>query len=132
MDQRNLTERELIEKIDSFEAACEWNGTDPNDPKFSNGEEDENNMKKLKEVARALRNGVVLDFSDWNQRKWFGWRRYDPVSSGFRFCDSRYDYSLANADGAGLCVDTEKKLIHMHTHENFQPIWDKAWPVKII
>lgn len=132
MQKAKLSEQELIEQIDSFEAACKFNGTDPNDPKFTSGEEDDNYKRMLKEIARALRNGVVLDFSDWNQKKWWAWRRYDPVSSGFRFYGSNFDLATAFADGAGLCTDTEKKTVHLHTHPNFQPLWDKAWPVKIV
>lgn len=115
------------ELIDDFLPACQYNGTDPNDARFTTGSDRDIAREQLKEIAKALRAGHVLDYSNQDQEKWSPYFRWDGVSSGFRFRDSYCDNAVAYAGGAGLClvVPDKKTSDHFGSHPNFLKIWNR-------
>lgn len=122
---KDLLSQDMTEIILSLEDALKWNGTDPNHPKFHSEDDQDNAEQELKEIAKALRNGRILDYGDKNQKKWGAWRIFVP-GSGFRFGASNYDYTHSyTIVGPRLCTHDEKTILHLHTHPAFQPIWDR-------
>lgn len=106
--------QKVTDRVKTFEDACAENGTDPNDPRFSQGTPDEIAYKKLKEISRALNEGKKLSFADSNQRKWYPWFVYE--GSGFRFNGAFY--ALTNASSAGgsrLCVHSSELAQYLGT-----------------
>lgn len=117
----------IWELIDDFLPACQYNGTDPNHPRFTTGSDKDIAREQLVEIAKALRAGHVLDYSNKDQRKWTPYFIWDEVSSGFRFTVSTCVSAAAYADGAGLClaVPDEKTSNHFGSHPNFLKIWNR-------
>lgn len=107
---KDFFKRSIIERVTSFEDACQLTGEDPFDSNFSQGTCDEIAYKKLKVIAKALMEGKKLDPKDANQKKWYPW--HENSSAGFRFYDSCCGNTDTNAP-VGLCVDTEEKSNHM-------------------
>lgn len=109
------------ELIDSFEAACEYNNTNPNDPRFTNGTEAGNNMEMLAEIAKALNGGKVMKPGE---------RRYYPVfihdEAGFRLFAVDYDFTNSLTGGSPrLCCQKEEHAKYMGT--KFQPIYNRFY-----
>lgn len=123
------------DRIKTFEDACKALGLNPatevpfkkpttNRQKFLNA------CAKLDIISEALLEGVVLDWTDSNQKKWAPWfDRYSP-GAGFRFDDSGYWWTGTGAcGGARLCVDTSEKADYFGTQ--FLDIWnDFLQPIK--
>ena len=85
-----------------------------------------NALKELEEIARALRCGVELDYSDSSQKKWFVVMIWDKGASGFRFDASYFEYAITNAIGdPRLCLDTQEKAIHFGTSPEIVKIWNR-------
>jgi hypothetical protein len=114
--------------IDSFEKACEVNGTDPisilpypisTTPK----QEWLNALAKMDEIIRAINPGFTPDYSNSSQYKWYGWFKYESKNSGFRFDDSGCDGVLTySTGGSRLCSESEEKAIFIA--KTFIDIWN--------
>lgn len=114
----------ITERIKSFLDACEEIGEDPLGKKFSTGTPDDIAYQKLKVIAKALRDGVVLDYSNKSQQKWYPYFIYG--GSGFRFHDSYYGLTdTGAAGGSRLCVDTEEKAKHLGTTPEFLELYNQ-------
>lgn len=113
----------------NFEEACSITGDNPNDASFSTGTSDEVAYKRLKVATRAI-NREDNDGKDWEpdwqnsyEEKWQGWwdlERDKNNPSGFRFYDSAYVSTGANAP-ARLCCKTEAGL--KHSADKFLSDW---------
>ncbi len=69
-------------------------------------------LKTLLVVAEALREGVVLDWSNSNQVKYEP--RFVKNTSGFGFSGTRYaDWAAYSYVGSRLYVDTAEKAVYM-------------------
>ncbi len=65
--------------------------------------------KKLKLIIKVINEGVVFDYSDTNQKKWYPWFQW-VSGSGFVFSISYFDYSLTfTSVGVRLCFSTQEK-----------------------
>lgn len=111
-----ITER--MELIDSFEAACEFNNTNPADRKFTQGTEAGNNMEMLAEIAKALNGGKVMKPGE---------KRYYPVfihdESGFRLDSVSYGIAYSGTGGGPrLCCAEERHAKYMGT--KFLPFYN--------
>lgn len=103
--------KDIRDIVKSFEDACEVNGTTPDQvlppallPYLA---PDEIAYRKLKEITKALNEGIVLSFSNPNQRKWRPW--FEQTPSGFRFGASDFVYTFTHAGGGSrLCFAEEK------------------------
>lgn len=97
--------------VTSFEAACDYNNTNHNDAKFTQGTEAGNNMEMLAEIAKAMNGGKVMKPVE---------KRYYPVfihdESGFRFDGVRCDFTVSyTAGGPRLCCEKEEHAKYMGT-----------------
>jgi hypothetical protein len=90
---------------ETFEDACEINGTDPDQDKFFKGSPAGIAFEKLMEVAKALRQGIELSYKNPDQQKWYP--VHEQSASGFRFSYSSYDLTHTGTP-VGLCVQDEK------------------------
>lgn len=83
---------------------------------LSNRQKAANAFFKLDIIAEVLRNGVMLDWANDKQQKWYAWfNNYSP-GAGFSFGDTYYGWTLADTDGgARLCVDTQEKAKYFAT-----------------
>jgi hypothetical protein len=116
--------QKITDRVKSFLDACEVTGDNPNDKKFHTGAEDDIAYQKLKVVTSALREGVVLDYGNDNQKKWYPYFIYG--ASGFRFYDTDYDITYTRAGGGSrLCVDTEEKAKHLGTTPEFLELYNQ-------
>ena len=98
----------IIDRIKTFEDACDELGINPENVFNINDELDEIAYKKLKIIVRALNDGWIPDWNDNNQRKWIPWFIWDPLSSGFGFDDSYYSYSFTGTGtGSRLCFSSD-------------------------
>lgn len=109
---------DMTEMIDSFEAACDYNNTNPRDPRFTNGTPSGNAMEMIAEIAKALNGGKVMKGGEY---RWYPWFEY--ATSGFRFRVSYYSYTSAfSCGGPRLCLLNEKLSNYMG--KQFLPLYD--------
>lgn len=98
--------QKITDRVKTFEDACAVNGTDPKQNKFTEGEPDSIAFEKLKEIAKALREGKELSYKNSNQAKWYP--IHEQSASGFRFRVSYFALTSTVAP-ARLAVDSEEK-----------------------
>lgn len=119
----------ITERIDSYQAACEELGLDPDeelpfkDPKNAR-QEAANAEVMLDIISEALLEGKELDWTDSTQEKWSPYFNNYKSGSGFRFDVSVCGWAHTDASGgARLCVDTKEKSDYFG--QRFLPIWNK-------
>lgn len=121
--------QKIIDRIKTWEDAAKEAGIDPLDLPFKNDsktarQEAVNAFYQLDVIAEVLRKGVVLDWTDSDQIKWYPWFYDYRPGSGFSFDAPGYEWSLtATYGGARLCVDTKEKAVFFGTQ--FLSIWNK-------
>lgn len=118
-----MTTKKTIKKefdyktIKSFEDACKKESIDPLLlPDVLNLPEEFRKSLiaayKLFIIYKAINNGWVPDWSNWNQYKYYPW--FEVVSSGFAFSISGYLYAGASTTvGSRFCTNTSKKVIYI-------------------
>ena len=75
-------------------------------------------------VFKAINDGWVADYTDWNQTKYYPWQRVNSAGSGFDFSLSIYDYgSTYTYVGSRLCTDTSEKALYIG--KQFAPEYEK-------
>jgi hypothetical protein len=106
----------IIDRVTSFEDACEETGQNPNDKKFTTGTLDDIAYQKKKVIAMALREGWVPDWNDTSQRKWYPWF-HCSAGSGFDFSYSSYccDDTITLV-GSRLCFPTQELSDYFGKH----------------
>lgn len=121
--------KSIIERVRSYENACEEIGQDPIEsmphkyPK-TNRQKAGNAFHMLDTITEALLEGVKLDYENSNQQKWYCWFNDYKKGSGFRFGGSDYFWTSTCAlGGARLCVDTKPKSDHLGS-DLFIGIWN--------
>lgn len=103
--------RDICELVTSFEDACLLNGTDPNEPRFTTGIPGSIAYNRCAEICKALRDGVVLSFSNKQQRKYFA--VHEKTDEGFRFWFASGDFAYAFAPGgSALCLPDERRAVY--------------------
>jgi hypothetical protein len=114
--------KNIIDRVRTFEGACKIEGVKPADvipfkgKKLTPDQVALNALAMLMLIVKVLREGVVLDYADSNQPKWYPWFIYDKSLSGFRFGGPGYVYTnTLTSGGSRLCVDTEAKAKYMGT-----------------
>lgn len=125
---KSLLYTNIMDRIKSFEDACEVVGADPEDLPYKNPknarEEAVNAFHMLDIISEALLEGKVLDWTDSDQPKYYPWFNNYKPGSGFRFNATTYVWTYALASGgARLCLDTEEKAKYFGTQ--FLDIWNK-------
>jgi hypothetical protein len=116
----------IMDKIQTWEAAAEYIGLDPlNDLPFRAPQNNRqiacNAFFMADVITEALLEGVVLDWTNTEQKKWTFWMNNYQSGSGFVFYDTYYGWTGANAGGgARLYLDTEEKVLHFAKY--FMPI----------
>lgn len=103
--------------IKSFEDACAKLGIDPeNKPEvFLLSEEFRKSIVavyKLIIIYKAINDGWIPDWGNWDQYKYYPW--YRVLSSGFGFSFSYYfcDHTFTSV-GSRLCTDTSEKAMYI-------------------
>ena len=67
---------------------------------------------KLMIIFKAINDGWVPDWNDWNQYKYYPWFRV--LSSGFGFSGTIYAYALTSSSvGSRLCTDSSEKAMYV-------------------
>jgi hypothetical protein len=75
-------------------------------------------------VFKAINDGWVADYTDWNQTKYYPWQRVNSAGSGFDFSRSTYYYDYTcTAVGSRLCTDTSEKALYIG--KQFSPEYKK-------
>jgi hypothetical protein len=71
----------------------------------------QSNVAKRNHVAKVLKEGVILDFDNGKQEKWYCW--FEKTRAGFVFSGTNtyYDRTFANV-GSRLCFPTREIAIH--------------------
>jgi len=65
-------------------------------------------------VFKAINNGWVADYTNFNQTKYFPWQKVNSSGSGFVFSLSAYPYDLTlSRVGSRLCTDTSEKALYV-------------------
>lgn len=95
----------IMDRIKTFEDACEETEENPSDEKFIKGSEDTIAYEKIKVISRALNGDWKPDWNNTNQPKYYPY--FDTSGSGFRFSATVYDYRYTSA-GSRLCYGTSK------------------------
>ena len=117
--------QKITDRIKSYEDACdESTGPLPYPCPKNDRQEAVNAFYMLDVIAKKLLDGVVLDWANDNQSKWYP--VFDRYSSGagFQFFDSLYVWTYTSASGgARLCLDTKEKSDYFGTQ--FLGIWNK-------
>jgi hypothetical protein len=106
----------IIDRVTSFEDACEETGQDPNDKKFTTGTPDDIAYQKKKVIVKALCEEWVPDWNDGSQKKWYPWFRWS-AGSGFDFSYSYYYYGNPfTIVGSRLCFPTQELSDYFGKH----------------
>ncbi len=119
----------VTDRIKTFEDACNELDIDaatvlPYKNPVNNRQEFANASVMLDIINEALSEGVVLDWSNGKQEKWYPWFNNYSSGSGFRFCASDYSWSTTGTTGgARLCLPT--KELSDYFGQQFLPIWNK-------
>lgn len=93
--------------IKTFEDACFELGIYTFEAYADKDSDDEIAYKKLKVITKAINQGWVPDWSNYNQRKWWPWFR---LASGFGFLFSDYSCACTGTGvGSRLCFESEEK-----------------------
>ena len=99
--------------IKTFEDACKKLNLDPTKLPDVSGIPEEFTKPiiaayKLYVIYKAINNGWVPDWSNWDQYKYYPW--FKVLSSGFGFSHSLYIYAnTVTTVGSRLCTDTSEK-----------------------
>lgn len=110
---------DMRELIDSFEAACDFNNTNPKDPRFTQGIESGIAMEMIAEIAKAMNGGKVMK---GGETRYYPFFEYTP--SGFRFYDAIYAITFTySGGGPRLCTANRDHAIYMG--QKFLPLYDK-------
>lgn len=110
---------DMTELIDSFHAACDYNNTNPNDPRFTQGTDAGIALEQLAEIVKAANGGRVMKP---NEKRYYGWLIHDEA--GFRLFGVGYDVSRSRtAGGPRLCCIDEKTARYVYT--KFLPYFDR-------
>ena len=120
--------------IKSFEDACAKEGIDPTKlPDVSMIPEDFRkpiiSQYKKQIVFKAINNGWVPDWNNYDQPKYFPW--FKVLSSGFGFSHSHYGYDSTNSHcGSRLCCSSSEKALYIA--ERFEQLYidDFLYPEK--
>lgn len=99
----------LVEKIKSFNDACDHLGIDPKTVYSESDSKDEKAYKKLKTIAKALNNGWYPNWKDANECKYFNYFRF--VGNAFTFNSSSFNYTNLCVPSA-LCFKTSELAQH--------------------
>lgn len=119
----------VTDRVKSFEDACVELGIVietalPYPKPVNNRQEYANACVMLDIISESLSEGIVLDWANNNQKKWYPWFNEYKSGSGFRFCESNFNWSNANTSGgARLCLPT--KELADYFGQQFLPIWNK-------
>jgi hypothetical protein len=121
--------QKITDRIKTFEDACAHLSLDPEEylpfliPKNAR-KQASNAFTMLDIISEALLDGVKLDWTNSDQKKWYPWfNEYSP-GSGFRFGGTGYAWTTsATGGGARLCLDTEEKARYFGTQ--FIDIWNQ-------
>lgn len=112
----------IIDQIKNWEDAANIAGIDPirslpfTGSNLSSRQKAANAFFKLDVIAEVLREGIVLDWANDNQQKWYSWFNNYSTGAGFSFGASGFGWSYARAGGgARLCVDTQEKAKYFAT-----------------
>ena len=97
----------IIDRIKTFDDACEEQGIDRYQDKFIKGEPDDIAFQKLKVIARALNQEWKPNWNDSNQKNWYPC--FCINIPGFCLRYSRYvcDFTYMLC-GSRLCYETEE------------------------
>lgn len=110
---------DMRELIDSFEAACEFNNTNPQASRFTQGTESGIAMEMIAEIAKALNGGKAMK---GGEKRYYPWFEY--ASSGFRFGGARYGLADSfSGGGPRLCTEKAEHAIYMG--QKFLHLYDK-------
>ena len=97
----------ITDRIKSFDDICNEVGVDPDGFIGMPGTPDEIAYKKIKLITSVLNEGVILDWNNSNQQKWYP---YFNLASGSGFSGSRSTYDCTfTSVGSRLCTDTSEK-----------------------
>lgn len=113
----NFTTAELsvkiTDRIKTFQDALDYNGEtlDQFNARTANDSPDEVGYKKLKVIVQALNEGVVMNYNDVNEYKYYPWFYAAGSGSGFSFGDYGYVYS-GSIVGARLCFKSKELAIY--------------------
>lgn len=111
----------IMDRIKTWEDAAAEYGIDPvtslpYQSPVNNRQVAANAFFVLDVIAEVLREGVILDWTNDQQQKWYCWFNKYNSGSGFSFGGTAYDWSFTNTNGgARLCVDTQDKAKYMGT-----------------
>lgn len=110
---------DMREIITSFEAACEFNNTNPLADRFTKGTESGIAMEMIAEIAKAMNGGKVMK---GGEKRYYPYFEY--ASSGFRFYDACYGVTCAHSSG-GPRLCTEKSEHATYMGQKFLFLYDK-------
>jgi hypothetical protein len=112
-----------MNKVTSFEAACEIRGIDPNNlPDLDLINEEFRTTIIAQYKLMIIRDAIVgdwrPDYNNYGQRKWYPWFWMD--SPGFRFDDSSYSRARlrARAPAPGFALQPKSSLTTVHKHSS--------------
>ncbi len=120
----------VIDRIKTWEDACLEKGMDPveslpfSNPFKTSRQEAVNAFFKLDVIAEVLREEVILDWTNYNQKKWYAWfNDYEP-GAGFSFHVTDFGWAYSSTiGGARLCLDTSEKAEYFG--KQFLPLFNK-------
>lgn len=83
----------VTERIKTFMDACKELGENPYADKFNKGSKDTNAFEKLKVIIKALNEGWIPDWSNYNQYKYYPFFEYKNKSFVFYHVDCYSHYA---------------------------------------
>jgi len=105
--------------IKSFENACKKENVDPEKlPDVSMIPEIDRkaliSTYKLFVIFRAINNGWIANFKNWDQVKYYPWLSVQSSSSRFDYAHSDFDFTITHSPvGLRLCTNSSEKAIYI-------------------
>lgn len=123
----NAIKGTIIDRIKTFEDACNEMGINPDELTSSFDTRDERAYKKLKVIIKVINEGWEPDWSNSSEAKWYPWFAARP--SGFGFSSSDYGgWFTFTYCGSRLCLSSKEKAEYVG--KQFVDIYNEFLTIK--
>lgn len=99
----------IMDRIKSFEDACEYNNTNPKASRFMVGTRNQRYQERVAEITKALNEGWVPNYSNSNEYKYTPYFYLDNPS-GFRFRATLCSHTVAHSGSGSRFAFKSDKL----------------------
>lgn len=117
---KDLFNQKITDRIKTFEDACAYTNTDPDQPKFKVGDKDDIAYDKLKVIAKALNEGWKPNWSNKNEYKYTPYGVINDAGVGFSYS---YFVSWRTGTDVGSRLCFKSSELAMYAIKQFEGLY---------